>query len=105
VSAVVVVHEREHRMDRIERLLTGEPNVEDFGSTAAALVHYHDAVRRHEDRGDVPEGSYRWVEVFDLSGIPTPPGFTGTALPQSLFSGSRDRWYGFVEQGFGELDD
>ena len=45
VSAVVV-HEREYRMDRIERLLTGEPDVEDFGSTAAAMVHCRDAVRR-----------------------------------------------------------
>lgn len=105
VSAVVVVHERDYRSSEIERRLSGEPDVEDFGSTGAAMAHYLDAARRWEANDDLPEGSYRWVEVFDLSGNPTPPGFTGRAMPRSLFGGPRDRWYGFVGDRFGELKD
>jgi hypothetical protein len=44
------------------------------------------------------------VEVYDLSGNPTPPGFQGTPLPRRLFDGPGDRWYGFDGDSFGQVD-
>ena len=35
------------------------------------MVRYLKIVDEARKRGEVPEGSYRWVEVFDLSGNPT----------------------------------
>jgi hypothetical protein len=103
VSAVVVVHERDHRSDWIERVLADEPEVESFESTRDAMAAYLRAVDERQERGEAPEGSYRWVEVFDLSGNPTPPGFQGTPLPRELFDGPRDRWFGFVGDAFAEI--
>lgn len=67
------------------------------------MDRYLKIVDEARERGEVPDGTYRWVEVFDLSGNPTRPGFQGVALPRELFSGSRDKWEGFTEEGFGEI--
>jgi hypothetical protein len=104
VSAVVVVHERQHRQDWVQQVIAEEPDVDELGGTGPAMDHYLKTVARREAEQGTPEGSYRWVEVYDLSGNPTPPGFNGVPLPRAVFSGERDRWYGFTEDGFGEID-
>jgi hypothetical protein len=49
----------------------------------------------------VSEDSDRWVHVYDVSGNPTPPGFSGTPLPRGVFlNGPRDRRYGFADESF-----
>jgi hypothetical protein len=101
VSGVVVVHEREYRTDWTAEVVAGEPDAEEFENLGAAMVHYLKAVEQRE--AEAPEGSYRWVEVFDLSANPTPPGFQGTPLPRDLFDGERDRWFGFVGDAFDEI--
>jgi hypothetical protein len=104
VSAVVVVHERAHETDWIKQRLRREPQVDDLSKAGEEVVRYLQIVEEARTRAEVPEGSYRWVEVFDLSDNPTPPGFQGVPLPRNVFSGPRDRWYGFREDNFGELD-
>jgi hypothetical protein len=52
----------------------------------------------------VSEDSCRWVHVYDVSDNPTPPGFNGAPLPRAVFSGARDRWYGFKGERFREID-
>lgn len=43
------------------------------------------------------------LDVYDLSGS---PGFTGTAVPPSIFDGDNDVWFGFVgENRFARLPD
>jgi hypothetical protein len=103
VSGVVVVHERENRQDWVGRVIADEPDAEEFEGLGAAMNHYLRAVKQREDAGEAPEGSYRWVEVFDLSSNPTPPGFQGTPLRRHLFDGERDRWFGFVCDTFDEI--
>jgi hypothetical protein len=104
VSAVVVVHERRHETDWIEQRLRQEPRVEDLSQTGEQMVRYLKIVEDARKRGEVPEGTYRWVEVYDLSGNPTPPGFKGVPLPRAVFNGPRDQWYGFTGEGLGEID-
>jgi hypothetical protein len=104
VSAIVVVHERTHNQDWIHEMLAKEPDPEGLENLGEKMARYLETIRRREEAGEAPEGSYRWVEVYDLSGNPTPPGFQGVALPRALFDGKRDRWYGFTEDGFGEID-
>jgi hypothetical protein len=76
--------------------------------TEAGLVNHHPHISAvvvvHKGR-EMGAGSRRWVEVYDLCGNPTPPGFQGVPLPREVFSGPRDQWYGFTEDGFGELVD
>jgi hypothetical protein len=105
VSAVVVVHERAYERDWIKAKRAEEPDVDSFENRGAAMDHYLGVPDRLAAEGETPpEGSYRWVEVYDLSGNPTPPGFKGVSLPRAVFSGPRDRWYGFTDDGFGEMD-
>ena len=104
VSAVVVVHERTNKQDWIEVTLANDRDPEGLEDVGAAMVRYLNTIRRLEEAGEAPEGSYRWVEVYDLSGNPTAPGFQGVPLPRAVFSGSRDRWYGFTDEGFAEMD-
>jgi len=40
-------------------------------------------VHQWPQRRDVTDDSYRWVDVYDVSGNPTPPGFSGTPLPRA----------------------
>jgi hypothetical protein len=103
VSAVVVIHERQLRQDAIEGALADEPDVKEFEDSGAAMLHYAQLGRRLEAARSLPAGSYRWVDVYDLSGNPTAPGFTGTPLPQRIFNGPRDRWYGFADGEFKEV--
>jgi hypothetical protein len=103
VSAVVVVHERDHGRDWIGRVVADEPDVEDFESSGAAMNHYLKVVDDRQEGGEAPEGSYRWVEVFDLSSNRTPPGFRGMPLQRHVFDGPRDRWFGFVGDHFTEI--
>jgi hypothetical protein len=65
----------------------------------SAVVTVHQWPRR----GVVSDDSYRWVHVYDVSGNPTPPGFSGTPLPRRIFNGPRDCWYGFTDGGFGRI--
>jgi hypothetical protein len=104
VSAVVVVQERTHEADWIEQRLRQEPRVEDLSKTGEEMVRFLKIVDEARIRGEVPEGSYRWVEVYDLSRNPTPPGFQGVPLARAVFSGPRDLWYGFTDAGFEEID-
>jgi hypothetical protein len=105
VSAVVVVQERAHEQDWIEAKFAEEPDADTFEDTGAAMLHYLGVRDRLAAEGETaPEGSYRWVDVYDLSGNPTPPGFRGVPLPRALFSGPRDRWYGFTAEAFEEID-
>lgn len=84
VSAVVVVHERAHEQDWIEARFVEEPDVDSFENTGAAMAHYLGVRDRLAACGETPpEGSYRWVEVYDLSGNPTPAG-----LPRHAASAS-----------------
>jgi hypothetical protein len=61
-------------------------------------------VHQWPQRRVVTDDSYRWVDVYDVSGNLAPPGFNGVPLPRAVFSGARDRWYGFTEGRFGEID-
>ena len=88
----------------IEQRFEQEPRVDDLSKTGEEMVRYLKIVDEARKRGEVPEGSYRWVEVFDLSGNPTPPGFHGVPLPRSVFDGPRDRWFGFTDDAFAEMD-
>jgi len=38
-------------------------------------------------------GDFPHIDVYDLSGA---PGFSGTPVPQSIFDGDDDAWFGFV---------
>lgn len=104
VSAVVVVHERTNKQDWIEATIANERDPGGLEDVGAAMVGYMKTIRRLEEAGEAPDGSYRWVEIYDLSGNPTSPGFQGVPLTGGVFSGPRDRWYGFTDEGFGELD-
>jgi hypothetical protein len=58
-------------------------------------------VHQSPPRQVVPKESDRWVHVYDVSGNPTSPGFSGNRLPRGfLLNGPRDRWYGFVDESF-----
>jgi hypothetical protein len=89
VSAVVVVHERTHEQDWSDRTLGFGPR----------FAYWAKRMRGMPPRDDAPSGSYRWVDVYDLSGNLTPPGFRGGALPRRLFDGPLDVWHGFVAGG------
>jgi hypothetical protein len=102
VSAVMVVHERLNREDWIERILAEEPDVDEFSGKAEAMLHYLMTVERREAEEGSPKGAYHWVDVYDLAGNPTAPGFSGEPLARSLFNGPRDRWFGFREDRFEE---
>jgi hypothetical protein len=47
-------------------------------------VRYLAAAREARERGEIPDGSYQWVEVYELDGD------TAVALPRHLFRGPRD---------------
>jgi hypothetical protein len=103
IYAVVVIHEREVAADwRTAVLAEVVPKPSpDAGhhERVAHMIRVKDALDRPQ-----PEGAYRWASVYDLSGNPTPPGFQGTPLPRTLFSGPRDKWFGFTAEGFGPLE-
>jgi hypothetical protein len=75
VSAVAVVHEREHAADWLEQQ-------EALGAPAGT---------------EAPAGAYQWVEVFELHSL------TGARpVPRALFAGRRDQWFGErAEGGYG----
>ena len=66
----------------------------------AAIESTFEALREVEagqQRGEEPEGSYRWVRVYEVNGEEAVP------LSQGWFSGPRDERYGFAEGGYGRL--
>jgi hypothetical protein len=87
---------------------------EDYGALISiqedgTIINHHPfvsavvVVHQWPQRRDVTDDSYRWMDVYDVSGNPTPPGFSGTPLPRHVFNGPRDCWYGFTDNGFGSL--
>jgi hypothetical protein len=95
IAAVVVVHERLYSTDWREEILARYrvPN----RSMDAAIEAYLEAQREIDaasERGEEPEGSYRWVSVYDVNGDEAVP------LPEGWFNGPRDERYGFGEGGY-----
>ena len=98
VTAVLVVHERLFSADWREEILAGyrssdrsiEAAVED---TFKALQD----VAAAQARGEEPQGSYRWVSVYETGSE------SAVALPASWFDGPRDERYGPTEAGYGRL--
>jgi hypothetical protein len=98
ITAVVVVHERLYSTDWREEILARYrvPN----RSMDAAIEAYLKAQREIDaaiERGKEPQGSYRWVSVYDVNGDEAVP------LPEGWFNGPRDERYGFSEGGYGRL--
>jgi hypothetical protein len=89
------------------------PVAEDYGALISiqedGTVNHHPfvsavvTVHQWPPTGVATEDSYRWVHVYDVSSNPTRPGFSGTPLPRHIFNGPRDHWWGFTDEGFGEI--
>lgn len=98
VTAVVVVQERLHSADWREEILARYRAPD--RSMDAAIESTFEALREVEagqQRGEEPEGSYRWVSVYEVNGEEAVP------LSQGWFDGPRDERYGFAEGGYGRL--
>jgi hypothetical protein len=99
VSAVVTLHQRTYEQDWLEAEAQGhrlEENglegIEDY------LRRYLRTVQEAREGGEIPEGSYQWVEVYELDGE------SATPLPREIFNGPRDRRYGFISgSSYGEV--
>jgi hypothetical protein len=66
----------------------------------AAIEETFKALRQVEaaqERGEEPQGSYRWVSVYEVNGEEAVP------LPEGWFAGPRDERYGYSEGGYGRL--
>ena len=98
ITAVVVVHERLYSADWREEILARYRAPD--RSMDAAIESTFEALREVEaaqQRGEEPQGSYRWVSIYEVNGeeaVPLPPGW---------FDGPRDERYGFTEGGYGRL--
>jgi hypothetical protein len=98
VTAVVVVHERLYSADWREEIMTRYRAPD--RSMEAAVEATFKALREVESaqqRGEEPEGSYRWVSVYEVNGEEAVP------LPVRWFNGPRDERYGFAGEGYGRL--
>jgi hypothetical protein len=97
-AAVVVVHERLHSADWREEILDRYHGPD--RSIDAAIESTFEALREVEagqQRGEEPEGSYRWVSVYEVNSEEAVP------LAQGWFNGPRDERYGVAEGGYGRL--
>lgn len=98
ITAVVVVHERLYSADWREEILARYRAPD--RSMDAALDSYLEAQREIDEaiaRGEEPQGSYRWVSVYEVNGDNAVP------LPAEWFDGPRDERYGYTEGGYGRL--
>src|ERR1700689_905763 len=91
LSAVVVVHERTHERDFVDKQAAAmrppvPPRTEpERHAQATAML---EAMNRSLREAHVPPGGYEWVDVFDLSGLGA--GFDGVPVPEYAFDGPRD---------------
>jgi hypothetical protein len=98
ITAVVVVHERLHSDDWREEILARYRAPD--RSMDAAIEDTLEALREVEaaqERGEEPQGSYRWVSVYEVNGEEAVP------LPEGWFAGPRDDRYGYSKGGYGRL--
>jgi hypothetical protein len=91
VTAVVVVHERLHSADWREEMMGRHPAADNGfeAATEAALKAIKD-INAAIDRGEEPQGAYRWVTVYEVNGDAAVP------LPAGWFDGPRDERYGYT---------
>jgi hypothetical protein len=101
ISGVAVIHEREIAADwREAEAKKVEGEGEGFEAVADAAVKFFRVVEEAERDGRIPIGSYTWAEVFELHELheSAPP-----AIPREMFTGARDRRFGVVASGYGEI--
>jgi len=99
ISAVAIVHERTYEQDFAEEVMARHPSEEPGSTLAAAEAATAGLEELNELRGagQVPEGHYQWVDVYELDGA--------NPLPRNIFNGSRDLRFGFRSEGaYGPLD-
>jgi hypothetical protein len=94
----VVVRERLYSTDWREEMLA-RYRAPDRSMDAAieSTLEALQEVEAAQQRGEEPQGSYRWVSVYEVNGEEAVP------LPDGWFDGPRDVRYGFAEDGYGRL--
>jgi hypothetical protein len=98
VSAVVVVHERQHSMDWREEIMHRYPAADQsFDAALEAATRGLKEIEAAIARGDEPEGAYQWVSVYEVNGDEAVP------VPADWFDGMRDERYGYTDGGYGRL--
>jgi hypothetical protein len=92
LSAIAVVHARTNAQDYIDADAARRRPARPPRTFVAANKHAAarlEALNAAERDGQIPEGEYQWVTVFDLHAHPE---FTGTPLQPRIFDGPQDRW-------------
>jgi hypothetical protein len=94
VSAVATLHQREYAQDFREQMMAKQP-ARDRSSEAAVKAAFAamEEIRAAEEAGQIPEGKYHWLHVYELDGEEASP------LPREWFAGRRDSRYGFQGDG------
>jgi hypothetical protein len=98
VTAVVVVHERLNSMEWREELMHRHPAADSsFDAASAAALEAVREIDAAIERGEEPDGAYRWVTMYEVNGDQAVP------LPPDWFDGPRDERYGYTGGGYGRL--
>ena len=94
VSAVAVVHERQRSADwRDEILQSVAVADESLEAAVEATVRATKIVEARVAAGEEPQGSYQWVDLYELDGDQT------AAVPTAWFDAELDLRHGFLDDG------
>ena len=98
IAAVVTLHERTLEQDWIgERFRERGHPLPDLAAALAQAKRRDVEIEEARAAGEIPQGTYQWVEVYDTDGAEADP------LPTDLFAGARDRRFGFFpDHTYGE---